>query len=799
MYKCGLCKKILSRKAKLDQHKRYVHLNIYEFFCEQCPAAFKDRRNFTSHLIKVHKQKAIKQEQLKCAACGKAFRVQHLFEQHEIACRLKKQEMFNRELDKNFKAPQLKSEEIRKESTVETNPEILIPLIKQEPEECEMSDDDHFAMPDSPLDSDDAFPMTEVNIKQETIDPNAPASIFFPESDIKKELEIKEEPLDDVESDMPMDEIELDKPMKLVTKLSCKLCPEKFKTKEDFVQHFKMVHVEVSLMEFPPDVVVLSSVWLEKFKCKTCSEMFLSVDDVTEHNLVDHGKQLKNVETFRCAHCPRVFETNGQLKVHSRIHETESDQEKQETDGEPENIDEDELRRLFKGETFNTFSKVYECKLCSKEFKFSQDLKLHCVRDHRIKKFKCNGCNHSFGRIGKFRQHWTKKHKASESFHQRKYPIPNEDVKCSLCPSIFTHTSNIKAHMELVHDKGGNLCICDHCGKKCKHIRNLNYHILKLHSKVQSVVKPESKKIKQEPCSKCGESIKSGNEARGGHKWKCDFKIKILRKTRFLCLICEQVMKSPFTAKRHFMQVHDGGTKLARTCGACNMQFKLYEDFEWHVTNIHVGANICLVCGVSCRTTVDLFAHSKSHRRAMEIEKKYACDYCGFKAQQKVTLENHMTKLHGAAKTHYFATCEICGASFSAYISFYQHMKAHQTQKKEKIKCTYCDKTYSNVQYLRNHEKSHVNPETYHCKFPGCNRTYSNFMSYRWHANYAHSKIANQCKACNVVLSSHEKLLAHIEQVHPEMRQYRCSCGKSYSAEISFMKHRETCNAFRFD
>lgn len=931
LFRCGLCKKLLSQNIKLEQHKRAVHFNIFDFLCDLCPARFSVRQKLATHRVNVHKQPAVEKDEMKCQHCGKEFRILIYFEKHEAKCLTKK---------------------LNRNGTIEDIPEDVLPPSKREPS-VDFEDSlpaAEFLDDASPVVEflDDASPVTEVDLKHKTDEPSA---VIF----------IQKEPAEG----------------KLL-KFNCELCAAKFKFKEDVTRHFQSVHV----VKPPTEAfTVLSSVWMERFKCKTCQQMFNHVDDLKQHISMDHERNSEDDDgifrcalcprafitvvgiklhmkahererkrgidvhpviiehAFHCPLCPRTFDTAVGLKHHSKLHEKEksrgkrkplseddgsdvvdaldsSDQEESDTDeiqrcahctrtfitrdalkvhskiheawhgdaddvlrctdcprtftskmglsvhkrshekdnkwpnehlrcahcpqtfrnkvglglhrrvhetieesemesepevfscaycprtfkrsiglklhtkvheaerdesaGEPEDIEE-EIRQMFTGGTFNFTS--FECKLCPEVFQSTQDLKFHCVMVHRIKKFKCRRCKHSFCRLGQFRAHWTKKHRSTESFYERKFSIPNEDIKCPLCPSIFTQTGCISDHMALVHDVG-KFFVCDHCGRKCRSLHELRSHMVKVH--LEATFK--------EPCKTCGKLIK----ARSRHRMTCEFKLKVLRNRQYLCVICQQIIKSRFSARRHFTQAHGGGTMMMRTCGACNMEFHLNDDFVQHVADVHDGMNICLVCGEFFRTTAEFVAHCQQHRRVMDSDKRFACDLCGYKAQQKVKLKDHMNQHHRADDepegSEVFTTCEICGVSFTAVSLFHQHMKAHETQAKVKIQCAYCEKCYANAQTLRDHEKSHVTDEIHRCNFPGCTNKYSNFASFRWHERYAHTKIPNQCRACNEVFSSHEKLLAHVEQAHPKMRKHRCECGKSYSAEVSLMKHKEICS-----
>jgi hypothetical protein len=463
-------------------------------------------------------------------------------------------------------------------------------------------------------------------------------------------------------------------------------------------------------------------------------------------------------------------------------------------------MNEDQLMQMFKGETLNVFSETFNCCLCSKKFKKAAELRLHCITDHRIKKFKCSQCNHSFNTKGKFMAHWRKKHhklSREEEFHLRNFSIQNESIKCPICSRIFTSVSSLHEHNRLKHNASRSLFMCDKCAESFKDPRTLQHHIIRRHTEGGEDFKIRGKNTKPMTCNDCGVTVIGLHELQN-HTWKDHLHIKIVNRNLHECLVCKENIKTRNKAKRHYMEVHEGGQKLMRTCGECGMDFQLYDDFEWHVKNMHVDSHICLICGLSSRTSIDLFNHTKTHRLIPEHEKKFICDCCGYRAEQKKAIVSHMIKLHGGAPIEYSSTCELCGKTFTSYPCFYQHMQAHFNQKKERMKCRYCERSYMNKHFLRNHEKTHTDPETYECMYPGCNKSYNNLLTYRQHICTAHQVDRKQCKTCLETFASYEKLVAHTDLVHPEVRPHRCYCGKSFGLEIMFMRHKESCLASTF-
>jgi Zinc finger, C2H2 type len=782
-YKCGACKKVISSKNGLHRHKRIVHENIYEFLCEHCSAPFRDSSGLTKHLQKYHNVQQVESVQVKCSCCSKLVQSSS-FERHEEACRLKKQEIFNRELDKEWSF--LESLETSVEFTAENikkEPELIIEdeiTFEQEHLEDELVDagtteEDPFEISQLIKQEDTIIISSDEEIENPGIKSNEPANDFH-----QHQIFIKEEPKEGGELTIA----NVSKVVKLVKKIVCKKCPMIFNTRAEVVHHFRREHIpkkiflamkiqssrkttidDVLRQQLPGKLLKLRKTSQEetcplvklpssipnpsdgdflrkrKFKCIKCDNAFDTNSNLEEHYDTDHLKIDK--DKFHCVFCTHVFIENSQLQNHcqiahrKRVEEVLDESEDEVNIGEPENVDENELSGLFKGKSYNLFAKVYDCKICELSFSKLGELKIHCVLDHHIKKYKCTKCNLSYGLKTKFRAHWLSNHSNKPfnvtSFFQRDC-VRSMSNKCPICSSFLSGKDSLKRHIELVHNTNRPTLYCDQCAETFKDARTLKSHVQRLHSENldEKVVVRRRKTTQAVKCEECGEIV-YGKNGLLSHRWLKHYNIRIKDKHRYHCLICEQVMNCRNSALRHHRQVHHNGRLLLRTCHQCESKFKLFDDFKRHVDEDHgaEGKRICLICGQNSKTSIEFMQHTKTHRSVPESEKQLSCDLCGFKAQQKTTIESHMVKFHNGKKREYNATCEFCGASFTCYQSFHAHRKTHQAQEKNKLECSLCEKSYFNIRDLSNHELSHTNPE-------GKERFLSNFTTLR--AFFLHRK-----------------------------------------------------------
>lgn len=628
LYKCGACKKIISSKNGLERHKRLVHLAIYDFMCEHCSATFRDRGALNKHFEKYHNVKRIKRQDFDCLMCSKSFVSSYSLEKHESSCRLKKQEILNRELD------------------IEAD-FILVQEISQPT--CKLEIDDYKTNGELPFAA--TIELEEINIKPEPVE-------YIEQFDDVIATVVSEELIDSDPFNLPFTTLK---------ESQCALeLDDEIEVKEETVE---------------ADAVVISTIG--RIESKSCPKLFFS--------------KLKHFEL-----------------LHTIKNDFQSGIVKKEALNKSENY-------MLVNQHLPNAQQTYLKETNDKQLTKLQ-IEETLLRDKTdlIKKFKCNHCEESFDSRDKLRSHCGAKHAETsdkESFQSRKLSITSSNKKatCRQCLKILSCQKSLKRHIELVHDVNRPTLYCDQCANTFKDFRTLQHHVKKSHTKlngeggVKTIIR-RRKTTKAIICEDCGDVL-YGTVGLLTHRWNKHFNIRIVGKKRFHCLICKQVMNCRVSAMRHHVQVHNRGKVKVRTCRECETDFVLFDDFKKHIELEHENCFICLVCGINCGSHVAFLQHKKLHLSVPEDEKKLICDMCGFKAQQKVTIEAHMVRDHGALKKKYFATCEFCGLTFSCYQSFNTHRKTHRPQTEIKFKCSYCDRAYFNMRELRNHEGSHTNPD----------------------------------------------------------------------------------------
>ena len=143
-----------------------------------------------------------------------------------------------------------------------------------------------------------------------------------------------------------------------------------------------------------------------RYRCNKCPFLSKDFKSLDKHHKKDHGrKPIKgsDSQSFPCGKCPRQFQELSMLINHSKDH--------------PEN--------------------VHQCEECRWRFTSHRRLNEHCRCTHNTKHFSCDTCGKSFSSNDDLYRHQVSKH-----IHL-----------CHICYNQFLSKSELKDHMNEVHDK----------------------------------------------------------------------------------------------------------------------------------------------------------------------------------------------------------------------------------------------------------------------------------------------------------------------------------------------------------
>ncbi|XP_065350666.1 gastrula zinc finger protein XlCGF8.2DB-like [Cloeon dipterum] len=194
-----------------------------------------------------------------------------------------------------------------------------------------------------------------------------------------------------------------------LSKYICDICGAVFNYKSSLGRH-KKVH---------------NSEW--PFICSDCSKGFNYKSSLVRHMKEHNPGRSEHV----CPKCGKTFKRNYALHRHSRIHKTErNESEKKNAANSISNTDKD----LLKQNRISYEIKSSICETCGKRFEFKSQLKRHKKTAHSLERpFNCLVCNKGFKRTDNLKQHLV--------IHSGE----NKHV-CPECGKAFTQKGNMIRH-----------------------------------------------------------------------------------------------------------------------------------------------------------------------------------------------------------------------------------------------------------------------------------------------------------------------------------------------------------------
>lgn len=224
-----------------------------------------------------------------------------------------------------------------------------------------------------------------------------------------------------------------------------------------------------------------------------------------------------------------------------------------------------------------------KCKVCLKCFPTPTKIKLHYLRMHAPKNFKCPQCPRSFGSLIILKQHTKFSHSTAV---------------CSLCGKTYANLHSLRRH-EQGH---GPRLICQKCGKVYKGKRSLNNHIEK---------------------NLCETMRKSNAEA----KLSCDY--------------CGKKYAQKAALSVHIRLEHENGKALI--CDWCGKKLGSMSRLKDHILTHTKQKNFeCNLCGGKFVTKTSLLYHTRTHTG----EKPYKCEICEKTFLSASRRSEHVKRLH---------------------------------------------------------------------------------------------------------------------------------------------------------
>lgn len=238
----------------------------------------------------------------------------------------------------------------------------------------------------------------------------------------------------------------------------------------------------------------------DSMKCKVCDKAFFRLDNLRAHLRQHLGTHVTKKPEYRCPQCKNCFYSLSTLNIHTRTH----------TGERPFDCDLCEkkfptLIALKKHRRYHTGEKPYTCSVCNQSFAVKEVLNRHMKRHTGERPHTCTECNKSFIQASQLRSH-ARTHilpfecsECDQKFKTQKHLDKHKKThikKCYECNNTFADQSQLEDHMaNFVHKKSTKTVkktitrkstrrtrtYCNVCDQDFSTVKNLQFHILKVH------------------------------------------------------------------------------------------------------------------------------------------------------------------------------------------------------------------------------------------------------------------------------------------------------------------------------
>ncbi|XP_058830507.1 transcription factor grauzone-like isoform X2 [Topomyia yanbarensis] len=228
----------------------------------------------------------------------------------------------------------------------------------------------------------------------------------------------------------------------------------------------------------------------------------------------------------------------------------------------------------------------------------------------------------------------------------------------------------------------------------------------------------------------------------------------------FHCAICDRNYSCKDSLELHNMHQHLTEDKKPFKCSKCSKSFAKDYQLTCHMV-LHVKVE-CPECGKILSNRITL----KDHMSKMHIDpdqKRLVCDTCGKEFRSKQPFQRHVL-LHKGIDQNSRQQCQLCKRWFVNKLGLKQHIKSQHTEAGESFVCGVCGKVSPNKYALQQHQRVVHPAQQYACEF--CEKKFKRAISLKEHRATHNGAPLYSCKFCPQTFFSNANMYTHQKRMH---------------------------------